>query len=37
VYKPLPNNLKDDIRKDIAAAAVEKPVKLMAQEPESTP
>ena len=33
LYKPLPTNMKPDLRENIAAAAVGKPVKIIAQTP----
>jgi len=34
LYKPLPATLKPELREDIAAAAVGKPVKIVAQPPK---
>jgi hypothetical protein len=36
LYKPLPPTLKPELREDIAAAAVGKPVKIVAQAPKAT-
>jgi len=36
LYKPLPSTLKPELREDIAAAAVGKPVKIVAQAPKAT-
>lgn len=37
LYKPLPSGLKPELRENIAAAAVGKPVKLVAEPPSSAP
>jgi len=36
LYKPLPSSLKSELREDIAAAAVGKPVRILAQAPKPT-
>jgi hypothetical protein len=36
LYKPLPSTLKPELRENIAAAAVGKPVKILAQAPKPT-